>query len=215
MAGMYFIKHIFRYGFLFLAIYGCASQALPINNGAAKSTSTESDLQSYVWYDGQQRKTVWLNPSLMAEFGTGSAKKSLLKEKFPAASIKKSYRSIQIWQHKTKSFTDTLEASDRSTEQTQSKYSPVFHDAPTRSGSMRSLPGNIIVYLNPDWDKVEIRRWLELGGHEVVKKLDVRANVFVIKTEAGINALQLANELYESGEVVAAFPDWWLESTTR
>ena len=173
-------------------------------------------LQPYVWHDGQQKKTVWLNPGLMAEFGYNSAEKSLLQKKYPAASIRKTHRSIRIWQHKTQPFTAApLDSSSKSTVQTQPKYSPVFHDTPNASGSLRSLPGNVIVYLNPDWDQNKITRWLETNGYEVVKKLDVRSNAFVLKTEPGIKALQLANTLYESGEVVAAFPDWWLESTTR
>lgn len=213
MAAMHLIKLIFRYGFLVLAAYGCASQASPINKTAGSNPDL---LQPYVWYDGQQKKTVWLNPGLIAEFGYTSAGKSLLQKKYPAASVRRTHRSIRIWHHKTQPFTAApLNSSSKSTAQTQAKYSPVFHDTSKASGSLRSLPGNIIVYLRTDWNQDKIRHWLEKNGYEVVKKLDVRINAFVLKTEPGIKALQQANALYESGEVVAAFPDWWLESAMR
>jgi hypothetical protein len=37
----------------------------------------------------------------------------------------------------------------------------------------------------------------------------------VIKTGPGLIALETANSLYKSGEVVAAFPDWWEEVSPR
>jgi hypothetical protein len=97
----------------------------------------------------------------------------------------------------------------------ESGYAPVFHDAPSASGSLRSLPGNIIVYLNPDWNQDTIGQWVKRHGYLVVGQLAVGPNVFVLETKAGLESLQLANELYESGEVVAAFPDWWLETSVR
>ena len=33
--------------------------------------------------------------------------------------------------------------------------------------------------------------------------------------KAKLEALETANRLYESGDVVAAFPNWWQEVTTR
>lgn len=80
---------------------------------------------------------------------------------------------------------------------------------------MRALPGNVIVYLNPEWDRNKVAHWMETQGFEVANKLEIRSNAYVLKTGPGMEALQTANTLYESGEVVAAFPDWWLESVMR
>ena len=93
--------------------------------------------------------------------------------------------------------------------------SPVFQDKPAAAGSLRLLPGNVIVYLEPQWEGDKIRRWIERGGFEVIKKLAIRPNAFILKTEPGMQSLIIANRLYESGEVIAAFPDWWLETALR
>jgi hypothetical protein len=50
---------------------------------------------------------------------------------------------------------------------------------------------------------------------EIVKKLEIGPNIYVIKTGTGLEALDTANALYKSGEVKAAFPDWWQEVATR
>ena len=80
---------------------------------------------------------------------------------------------------------------------------------------MRALPGNVIVYLNPSWNAAAINDWLAKRKLQTVKKLDIGKNVYVIKSAPGLDALNLANELHSSGEVVSAMPDWWKEVSTR
>ena len=210
------LKLIFGIGLIILAAYSIASQALSDTRVSSKSNRTASDmLQSYVWYDGQQKRTVWLNRSLVAEFRHGASENRIMQKRYPAAGLWKNYHTVRIWKFETQPFPDALSMRRESSTQTQSRYSPVFHDVPTNLGSMRSLPGNVIVYLNPGWDQDIIMHWVKRSNYEVVKKLSVRPNAFVLKTEPGIETLQLANALYESGEVVAAFPDWWLQATMR
>lgn len=216
VANMYLAKRIFRYIFLILMTCGCASQALSINKSIATESGIKSNLlQSYVWYDGHKKKTVWLNPGLMAEFRSTSVENNILQKQYPTASIIQVNPSIRIWQHKTQPLSAALLNHSKSSRQSTSKYSPVFHDAPNELSSMRSLPGNVIVYFNPSWDQSKIMSWLETHGFHITKKLAVRSNAYLLKTEPGIETLELANALYESGEVLAAFPDWWLEGTTR
>jgi len=97
----------------------------------------------------------------------------------------------------------------------QGKYSVVFHDAPASTGRMRALPGNVIVYLDPQWGEAAVNSWLNIRKLEIVKKLEIGPNIYVIKTGPGLEALETANALARSGEVKAAFPDWWQEAATR
>jgi hypothetical protein len=94
-------------------------------------------------------------------------------------------------------------------------YSPVLHDGPTSTARMRALPGNIIVYLDPAWDGAAVNAWVSKHQLEIIKKLEIGPNIYLIKTGPGLEALNTANALYKSGEVVAAFPDWWKQVTTR
>jgi len=216
------IKLIIRYIFIILLAYGCVSQAMSIEiNPAKTSTATPSNgLQSYVWYDGQKKRTVWLNPNLAADFQGDSVQSNLLTKNYPGASVLRSHRSVRIWQLPAQLSSQPLSGSTPPNNGKSSKpippgYSPVFHDKPTEAGRIRALPGNIIVYLNPAWNSEKITHWIENRGLEITKKIEIRPNAFILKTDSGIQALQLANALFESGDVVAAFPDWWLESVTR
>ncbi|HEY5649161.1 MAG TPA: hypothetical protein VIU33_06650, partial [Nitrospiria bacterium] len=89
------------------------------------------------------------------------------------------------------------------------------HDGSTSGGRKRALPGNIIVYLDPAWDSPAVRQWVSERNLEIIQKLEIGPNIFVLKTGPGLEALELANTLYLTGEVVAAMPNWWKEVSTR
>ena len=183
-----------------------------------KSQSKSAKLQqSYVWYDGEQERQVWLNPDLMAEFGAGkgSAAKSSVKSVYAdAVQVPKRFGSVNIWRLGAGTGSDAAIAK-LSTAGQPGKYSPVLHDGPSSTGRMRALPGNIIVYLDPAWNNESVNAWAAGHQFEIVKKLEIGPNIYVIRTGPGLEALNIANTLYKSGEVVAAFPDWWEEKTTR
>lgn len=198
-----------------------ASCGLFLGHAFAGSKNTPSKTvklqQAYIWYDGQQEQQIWLNPGLVAEFHTDdsypttSAVKSVYADAVP---VPKYHGAVRLWQlsggvHSEKAI-QTLSATDQT-----GKYSPVLHDGPTTTGRMRALPGNVIVYLNPAWDSEAVNAWVSQHQLEIVKKLEIGTNIYIIKTGPGLESLNTANALYRSGEVVAAFPDWWEEVTTR
>jgi len=186
--------------------------AVELNKGAGKSTPLT---QAYTWFDGDREQRVWLNPELVAEFNPDSQGEQLLKSANPVAKIvpsKHQQAGIRLWQmgNNSDAALHSLKASHP-----MGKYSAVLHDGPSSGGRMRALPGNIIVYLDPQWDEAAIRDWLNTRKLEVVKKLEIGTNVLVIKTAPGLESLNIANTLYQSGEVKAAFPDWWQEVVAR
>lgn len=171
--------------------------------------------QAYVWYDGDREQKVWLNPQVVAEFNPGPQGEGAMKSASAGAKIiptQHPQASIRLWQ-----LGNAMETTMRNiaVRNPQGKYSAVMHDAPTSAGRMRALPGNIIVYLNPQWDAAAVNTWLSTRKLKIVKKLEIGPNIYVIQTGPGMEALTTANALYRSGEVKAAFPDWWQEVTTR
>ena len=172
-------------------------------------------LQSYAWYDGDKEKKVWLNPNLAVEFDPGPAGDSPLKKVYPSAKeVESRTGAVRLW--KLKGGVKSEEAVLRlKSLHPEARYSPVMHDTPAGTGRKRALPGNVIVTLNPAWDGAAVNKWAGSRGLEIVRKLEIGPNVFVIKTGPGLEALETANALYRSGEVVAASPDWWLETETR
>ena len=186
----------------------------PVTKMSASNT-VNTLTQSYVWYDGDREQTVWLNPQVVAEFNPGSNGVSAARSANTNAMqlpTKHAQQGIRLWQ-----INNTGDAAVRglSSSNPTGKYSPVFHTGPSSAASMRALPGNIIVYLNPAWDATLVDAWIKKRKLEVIKKLDIGTNIYVFKTGPGLEALDTANALYKSGEVTAAFPDWWQEVVTK
>jgi hypothetical protein len=196
------------------------SALLMFNSGCAvemnKSTSkSAASMQSYVWYDGDQERQVWLNPQVVAEFSPDNKGQSSVKSVHPSAEVlqtKLNQGAVRLW--KLNATSDSV-IGNLKTAQPQGKYSAVFHDGQGVNSRMRALPGNIIVYLDPLWNEPAVNNWLALHKLEVVRKLEIGPNIYLIKTGPGMEALDTANALYRSGEVKAAFPDWWQEVVTR
>ena len=198
---------------LLLASLSLNVACAPVSKVQASKVNTLT--QAYVWYDGDREQKVWMNPQVVADFSAGADKQSTVKAANPGATPlfrKNQQPGMRMWQLDSTSSTaagatiQSLKAS-----QPAGKYSPVFHDGPSSTASMRALPGNIIVYLNPTWDDAAVKSWLTTHKLEVVKKLEIGPNIYVLKTGPGLEALDTANKLYKSGEVKAAFPDWWLD----
>lgn len=204
--------------FIVLMVYGCVSQALPVEKSISKqSEAARVNLtQSTVWYDGPQQRKLWMNHQLVAEFGGGADDIVIMYKNAPGSTVRYIRESVRIWEMSDQQVAGKLLTRAKSSaSKTHSVYSPVLHETQSGSSRMWALPGNIIVYLDPVFDQVKVNQWMQTHGFEVVKKLEIRPNAFVLKTGPGMEALLLANQLYESGDVVAAFPDWWLESVMR
>jgi hypothetical protein len=187
----------------------CATEP---NKGLSKSAPLT---QTYTWFDGEREQKVWVNPNIVAEFNPDQKGEISVKSASATARVlptKHKQSAIRLWQidNAADAATRSLKASHP-----QGRYSPVMHDGPGSGGRMRALPGNIIVYLDPLWNEATVSNWLNTRHLEVVKKLEIGPNIYVIKTGSGLDALNAANALYRSGEVKAAFPDWWQEVTTR
>lgn len=180
---------------------------------ASKSGMTLS--QPYTWYDGQTARTVWLNPQLLADFGAATPVASAAVKAAGATLVEEArpgVRGLRLWRVQT---SPLAAARNLSVSSPTGRYSPVFHDSASSQGSMRALPGNIIVTLNPAWDETQVQQWIAAHQLEVVKKLPFGRHLYVFKTGPGLASLEAANALYRSGEVVSASPDWWEEVATR
>ena len=186
--------------------------------GAKNATSGEIRLQqAYVWYDGEQERQIWFDPALVAEFnaGSGNTAQSAVKSVYAdAVPVPMRHGAVRVW-YLGSGVEASAAVSALNSIKPAGNYSPVLRDGPTTTGRMRALPGNIIVYLNPAWDSAAVNTWISQRKLEIVKKLEIGPNIYIIKTGPGLEALNTANALYKSGEVVAAFPDWWEEVTTR
>ena len=80
-----------------------------------------------------------------------------------------------------------------------------------------TLPGGVLLVFDRDWRQAEtnaffVSRSIAKGR---VSPLGAVPNGFVVATEPGFAALELANALAGEDGVVLSSPNWWREHTTR
>jgi hypothetical protein len=169
---------------------------------------------SYAWHDGEREQTVWLNPALVAEFSVVPGVESAVKRAHPAAAPEPGSRGFaRIWRVGAPAAEQMLRGA--SAANAAGKVSPVFSDGAVDSARKRALPGDIIVKFKPDWTEARIVAWSSAQGLPIAGKLAIGPNIYVLKTGPGLEALETANRIHHSAEVVSAQPNWWVEATTR
>jgi hypothetical protein len=135
--------------------------------------------QQQYWYDGPQRRPLWADPSLLADFGVRSAEKALVLK--PPALAKGD----------------------------AALHSPVFRDGGNGATPPRALPGGVVVRFDPALSAEQRAALIERHRLEVVRAIGGTGNVLLVRSAPGLPALELANRLYESGDFLAASPNWW------
>lgn len=81
------------------------------------------------------------------------------------------------------------------------------------SGTEMTLPGGVLLGLNPEWSSSEVWEFLANNGvpSSVVTELEWLDNGFFIDTAPGLASLELANELANEDGVGFATPNWSTE----
>lgn len=174
---------------IFFALTLCSGSAMA-DKGASKH-----NLDAYTWYDGGKPKQVWLDRSLLAEFGSRA-------ESGSRAVV--DTQGVRVWR---------AEEQAAARAKAHGKTSPVLRDAP--GGAMRALPGNVIVRLNPSLGEMEVSQWLAAQGLVDVGRLGFGKNILIVRSAPGLASLELANRLQASGTVLSAQPEWWQQMESR
>ena len=96
-----------------------------------------------------------------------------------------------------------------------SDHLPVFRSE--SGGELMTLPGGVLVALDPDWDDQQVKEFFTQNGIGLdrISKLDFIENGFLIDTEPGFPSLQLANELAANDGVDISSPNWWREAQAK
>lgn len=154
----------------------------------AACAQAQAPMESIRWFDGERERVAWMSPAAIAEFRVPGAPRVL--------PVESATRALQ-----------TLDASSRA--------SPVFHDDESGAGPRRALPGGIIVFFKREWSASDIERFLAREGLSGARRLNIAGNVYNVPTEPGMIALETANRIHASGEVISASPNWWQDRSLR
>ncbi len=178
---------------------------------AAVFTARADNGGDYYWYESGVKKTLHMDDELVAEFGPASDVESAVKNAEPSASRVMVRGGAAIW--RVGSPKSALQKS--AALKPSAGVSPVFREGGDPGGRMMSLPGNVIVFFKSDWSEQKVKGWAAAKNLGIADKLNIGRNAYVIKTAPGLESLNLANKLQESGEVEAAAPNWWRPAQRR
>ena len=91
---------------------------------------------------------------------------------------------------------------------------PVFRSE--SSGNLMTLPGGVLVVFDSDLDDAQISKFLTEQGISKNRVIPMLLhNAFEIVTEPGFPALELANRLATSAELLVASPNWAFDAVTK
>ncbi len=92
---------------------------------------------------------------------------------------------------------------------------PVFRSE--SGGGLMSLPGGVLVALDPEWDEQQVEEFFSQNGisSDRISELEFMENGFLINTEPGFPSLELANELAAIAGVEISSPNWWREAQAK
>ena len=76
-----------------------------------------------------------------------------------------------------------------------------------------TLPGGVLLALDPQWDRDRVDSFFSENGisKEIASELGFIENGFFIETGPGFPSLELANGLAAKDGVVISSPNWWRE----
>jgi hypothetical protein len=146
----------------------------------------------HYWYDGDVRRPLWLDAGQVADFSEpGFTPAKVLKaagQNDPAALSKR---------------------------QVAGATSPVFKDDAGGGARVRALPGGVIVTLKQPMSEAAARAFLKQRGLTPLRSVIDGSGMWLIESGPGLESLQLANRLFESGDYATASPNWWQPRTLK
>ncbi len=149
--------------------------------------------QTYTWEDGDRTLTARLQTDLVVQKSADGSSDDIVAANAGGGSIVKNE--------------DGYDKSDPDSQ-------PVFR---SESGALMTLPGGVLLALNPDWTKEETDAFF--SGNSIsldrVSELSYITNGFFVETEPGFPSLDLANALATQEGVELSSPNWWTEVTTK
>ncbi len=162
-------------------------------NLSVKTDESEEAAQSqpYTWEDGDRTLTVYLQSDLVMEKGAEGLPRDIVEADEGGSNVVRSARA-----------------------QTKSDTLPVFR---SESGELMTLPGGVLLVLNPQWSQSDTDAFFARNGIklEIVSDLVYATNGFFIETGPGFPSLDLANKLAKLDGVEVSSPNWGREAVPK
>jgi hypothetical protein len=196
---------------------------LPAAQAEVSKSKSAPEGKKYKWYKGNQEKYVWLSNDEIAIFPKqragrtrGVLERAVKDLGFGGEIIKQNDFVIYMKLLQRRSRGEFEKMTNELQDQEEIKcISPVFYSGLKDSGARMALTGEIIIHFSPDWDKNKIEGWSKKKGLSLIKSFDFSTNTFLFDAGSAMKSLELANDIYLSGEVLYSYPNWLKTRVTR
>jgi hypothetical protein len=184
-----------------LSFVGAALVALVMGSAVA------ADLEHY--FDGAQRRTLTRVPDLVATIHAPAAGRQAPLAATESAAVVAGDSRLRI-ERVVPTVGPRAAAAAYAPGQ-----SPVWREGTSPAGRLMAAPGGVLVKVRPEWSSAQARDWLAARGYAEAAPLGQGAGWWRVPTAPGEAALDAANRLHGTGELLAASPDWWRDARTR
>jgi hypothetical protein len=173
------------------------------------------ELKEYTWFNGDREEHVFAALDEVAIFPRNVSETVNIKEKLvrsfdPQADLIKDYESVILIRLPNRLDIAAIEnkmAGFQNTTGNSANF--VFYRGPKKDQAPMTLTGEIIVHFRQDWNETKIAKWTRGMGLEMVKSFPFSPNTYLFKAGPGLRSLEMANQIYLSGQVIYAYPNWW------
>lgn len=93
--------------------------------------------------------------------------------------------------------------------------SPIYQGSPDPNAPKMILTGDVVVHFSDNWSERDITAFMENYETRERLKLPIGKNIYLFRSETVSGSLELANTIYKSGKVKAAYPDWMVLEPVR
>ena len=165
---------------------GPVAELSSLSTSGTEDSSGKGDTSGsvYTWQDGDRTQRVVLQNDLVAQSKSDNTSQDVIVADMGVYSI--------------------VEAEFKQ----DSGAQPVFKSE--SGGGLMTLPGGVMLSLDPDWDQATVDKFLEGNGIDPsqVSELDFLDNTFFVETDPGFPSLELANSLADEEGVIVSSPNW-------
>ena len=191
---------------------------LPFASSAVDLTTIASNNQERYWYDGNIKKYIRTTTDEVAIIHNSSSpadknsQLEMLRASEPGMSVL-SESDNNITHLKVPDVSGANSLGNKIEELKQGQFiktiSPVFRQDNLSRENWQLLSGELIIHFRPEWNESEIVEWLDDRNLSVIEGFSFANNVYKVKQEDETrDSLEVANEIYESGDVKFSYPNW-------
>ncbi|HNH08621.1 MAG TPA: hypothetical protein PK683_08970 [Leptospiraceae bacterium] len=194
--------------FISLYLLSCLSM------NAEDKTPPKIDVSSgtVIWYDGADKKTSYIMKDYVAEFEGSSGSKIKAVDK-NASTLKQSVGKLKIHKVTDESIKNSLSRAEvPKSLKDAGDFVPVFSDSNSEHGI--GVPHNVIVGFESSVTESDAEKFAKEYKTRIKQKLGF-GNLYVLESDPGLAAIELANYLRTQKSVVTASPDWYRQAVRR